>query len=84
MDRLICIGIGFVVAVALLVVYFVVKDVAENKKSLLEQKILSIARKECQDAKAHIYWHNIIGLEQHVNKLIDSKLAEKEGEDETD
>lgn len=82
MERLIYIGIGFVIAVVLVVVYFVVKDVAENKKSLLEQKILFIARKECQDTKAHIYWRNIIGLEQHVNKLIDSKLAEEEGEHE--
>jgi uncharacterized membrane protein YgaE (UPF0421/DUF939 family) len=84
MERLFYIAIGFVVAVVLVVVFLVAKDVAENKKSLLEQKILSIARKECLDAKAHIYWHNIIGLEQHVNKLIDSKLTEKEGEHETD
>lgn len=84
MERLFYIVIGFVVAVVLVVVLLVAKDVAENKKSLLEQKILSIARKECQDAKAHIYWHNIIGLEQHVNKLIDSKLAEKGGEHETE
>ena len=84
MERLFCIGIGFVIAVVLVVVFLVAKDVAENKKSLLEQKILSIARKEWQDAKAHIYWHNIIGLEQYVNKLVDSKFAEKEGEHEGD
>lgn len=84
MERVFCIGIGFVIAVVLLVVFLVAKDVVENKKSLLEQKILSIARKECQDAKANIYWYNIMGFEQHVNKLIDSRLAEKEGEHETE
>lgn len=83
MERFWCWLAGFAVALVLVVAFLVAKDVKENKKSLLEQKILSIARKECQDAKAHIYWHNIIGLEQHVNKLIDHKLAEKEGEHET-
>lgn len=82
MERLSYIVIGFVVAVVLAVVFLVVKDVIENKKSLLEQKMLSIARKECLDVKTHIYWYNIIGLEEHVNQLIDSKLAEKEGENE--
>ena len=80
-DRLIHIGIGFVIAVVLLVAYFVVKDVAENKKSLREQRMLAIAKKECLALKASIYWHNIIGLESYVNKIVDSKLAEKEGEE---
>lgn len=84
MERLLYIGIGFVIAVVLVGAFFAVKDAAENKKTLLEQKMISIARKECQDAKANIYWYNIMGFEQHVNKLIDSKLAEKEGEHETD
>mgnify|MGYP003291259429 CR=1 FL=1 len=78
MDRLIHIGIGFVLAVVLLVAYFVVKDVAENKKSLREQRMLAIAREECRKAKKFIYWSDIIDLDTRVNDLIDSKLAEKE------
>ena len=84
MERVFYIGIGFVIAVVLVGAFFAVKDAVENKKTLLEQKVISIARKECRDAKANIYWHHIIGLEQRVNRLIDSKLAEKEREHESD
>lgn len=81
MDRLIHIGIGFVIAFVLMFVFFLVKDSLEDRKSIREQRMMAIAKKECLDLKDSIYWHNIIGFESYVNKIVDSKLAEKEGKE---
>ena len=82
MERLTNICIGFLIAVVLIAVYFLVKDTVNNHREVNELRLKSIAKKECDRIMGSIYWHNIIGLEQYVNKLVDSKLAEKEGENE--
>ena len=82
MERLTNICIGFLIAVVLIAVYFLVKDTVNNHREVNELRLKSIAKKECDRIMGSIYWHNIIGLEQYVNKLVESKLAEKEGENE--
>ena len=82
MERLTDICIGFLIAVVLIAVYFLVKDTVNNHREANELRLKSIAKKECDRIMGSIYWYNIIGLEQYVNKLVESKLAEKEGEHE--
>ena len=88
MDRLIHIGIGFVLAVVLIALFFGVKSVFEDvvirRRKLNEIRMGEIARNECRSIISGIYWTNIHGFDKRVNDLIDSKLAEKEGENETD
>ena len=88
MDRLFHIAIGFVIAVVLIAVFFGVKDVVEDaakrRRKLNEIRMEEIARKECREIVRHIYWSNIQGFDDRVNTLNDSRLAEKEGEHETD
>ena len=83
MERLFCVGIGFVIAVVLIAVYFLVTDTVKNRRAANELRLKAIAKKECDRIMGSIYWHNVMGFDAHVNALIDSRLAEKEGEHET-
>ena len=80
MERFWCYLVGFVVALALVAGFLIVKGVVEDKKSVREQRMRLIAREECRNVKNNIYWHNIIGIEKYVDMLVDKRLAEKEGE----
>ncbi len=84
MERFWCCLAGFAIALALVAGFLIVKEVVEDKKSAREQRMRLIAREECRDLKKNIYWHNIIGIEKYVDVLVDKRLAEKEGENETD
>ena len=84
MERLFCIGIGFVIAVVLIVVFFGVKDsvedAAQRRRKLNEIRMKEIARNECRDIAKALCWYNIVDFDERVNEPIDSRLAEKEGE----
>lgn len=82
MERLICIGIGFVIAVALICVYHLAKDVLEDRKALNDVRIKSLATAVCLEITRDIRWYNIKQFDERVGELIDSKLAEKEVENE--
>lgn len=88
MERLSYIAIGFVIAVVLIVVFFgvkdVVEDVAQHRRRLNQIRMEEIARNECRDIAKALCWYNIVDFDERVKTLIDSKLAEKEGERETD
>ena len=84
MERLFCIGIGFVIAVVLICVYYLVKDALEDRKASNDIRIKSLATAVCLEITRDIHWYNIKQFDERVSELIDSKLAEKEGEHETD
>lgn len=88
MERLIGIGIGFVIAVVLIALFFgaksVFEDVVLRRKKLNEIRMGEIARVEYRSLISRIGWYNIHDFDKRVNDLIDSKLAEKEGEHEAD
>lgn len=88
MERLSYIAIGFVVAVVLIALFFGAKSVFEDvvlcRRKLNEIRMKEIARNECRDIAKALCWYNIVDFDERVNELIDSKLAEKEGEHETD
>lgn len=86
MERLFCIGVGFVIAVVLIALFFgaksVFEDVVLRRIKLNEIRMGEIARVECRSLISGIYWYNICDFDKRVNDLIDSKLAEKERENE--
>lgn len=86
MERLFYIVIGFVVAVILIALFFgaksVFEDVVLRRRKLNEIRMKEIARNECRDIAKALCWYNIVDFDERVNELIDSRLAEKEGEHE--
>lgn len=84
MERLFYIVIGFVVAVVLLCVYHLVKDGLEDRRQANDARIKSLARGVCLEVTRDMRWYNIREFDERVNELIDSRLAEKEGEHEGD
>lgn len=84
MERLICIGIGFVIAVVLIAGFLVAKDRVEDRRKVNELRLEALAENICNRIIGTLYWRDIKEFDERVNELIDSKLAEKEGEHETD
>lgn len=84
MERLFHIAIGFVIAVVLIALFFgaksVFEDVVLRRRKLNEIRMEEIARVECRSLISGIGWYNIQRFDERVNELIDSKLAEKEGD----
>ena len=83
MERFWCYLVGFVVALVLMTMYIVVKNEAEKYKKKVEHRVRQIA-----DVVLHEQFHNwtgcyLVDLDKFVDKRIDRKLAEKEGEHET-
>lgn len=88
MERLSYIAIGFVVAVVLIALFFgaksVFEDVVLRRRKMNEIRMKEIARNEFRDIAKALCWYNIVDFDERVNELIDSRLAEKEGEHESD
>ena len=84
MDRLFHIAIGFVIAVVLICVYYLVKEALMDRKTANDARIKALARAVCLEVTRDIYWHNIRGFDERVNELINSRLPEKEADIEAD
>ena len=86
MERLSCIAIGFVIAVLVIALFFgvknVVEDVAQHRRRLNQIQMEEIARNECREITGSLCWYNIREFDERVNELIESRLPEKEGENE--
>lgn len=82
MERLLYIGIGFVVAVVLLFVFLVAKELLEDHRVKTELRAKAIADRTGREIKQNLCHYHIRDFDNRVNELIDSKLAEKEGERE--
>jgi hypothetical protein len=63
-------------------VYYLVKEALMDRKTANDARAKALARAVCLEVTRDIYWHNIRGFDERVNELIDSRLAEKEGEHE--
>lgn len=74
MERLFCIGIGFVIAVVLICVYHLVKDGLEDRRQANDARIKSLARGVCLEVTRDIRWYNIREFDERVNELIDKKM----------
>ena len=84
MERLFYIVIGFVVAVVLLFVFMVAKDLLEDHKVKTELRAKAIADRTGREIKQNLCHYHIRDFDDRVNELIDQRLAEKEGENEGD
>ena len=82
MERLLCIALGACIAVAIIGAALVVRDALEDRREALDARIKNLARGVCLEVTRDIRWYNINGFEERVEEMIDSKLAEKEGEHE--
>lgn len=84
MERFWCYLAGFAVALALVAVFLIVKRVAEEYREKMERTVKHIA-----ETVFYVEFQKMIGyhpcaLGDFVDKRIDRRLAEKEGEHEGD
>lgn len=56
----------------------------ETKKIKREATLRDLVKKDIKNALGDLYWHNIGGFDNHVNQLIDKRLAEKDKEADSD
>lgn len=85
MERLWCYLAGFAVALVLMIMYIVAKNEAEKYKEKVEHRVKQLAEvvfyEELQNVVAG---YHPCSLKDFVDKRIDQRLAEKEGENESD
>ena len=79
MERLTYIVIGFVVAVVLLFVFMVAKDLLEDHKVKTELRAKAIADRTGREIKQNLCYYHIRDFDDRVNELIDKKMEENEG-----
>lgn len=82
MERLFYIVIGFVVAVVLLSVFLVAKELLEDHRVKTELRAKAIADRTGREIKQNLCHYHIRDFDDRVNELIGQRLAEKEGENE--
>lgn len=80
MERFWCYLVGFVVALVLVAGFLVVKEKVEDRRNVNELRLNLIAENICNRIIGTLYWRDIKEFDKRVNELIDSRLAEKEGE----
>lgn len=80
MERFYCYLAGFAIALALIAGFLIVKDMADDRRKVNEIRLEVIAKNVCNRIIGTLYWRDIKEFDKRVNELIDSKLAEKEGE----
>ena len=83
MERFWCCLAGFAVALALVAGFLIVKEMVEDRRNVNELRLKLIAERICNQIIGTLYWRDIKEFDERVNELIDHKLAEKEGENET-
>lgn len=84
MERFWCCLAGFAIALALVAGFLIVKEKVEERRNANELRLKVIAENTCNRIIGTLYWRDIKEFDKRVNELIDSKLAEKEGGNETD
>ena len=84
MERFWCYLVGFVVALVLVAGFLIVKEKVEDRRNVNELRLKVIAERICNLIIGTLYWRDIREFAKSVNELIDQRLAEKEGEHETD
>lgn len=78
MERFWCWLAGFVVALALVAGFLIVKEKVEDRRNVNELRLKLIAENICNRIIGTLYWRDIKEFDERVNELIDRKLAEKE------
>lgn len=84
MDRFSCYLAGFAIALAMVAGFLIVKEKVEDRRNVNELRLKVIAERICNQIIGTLYWRDIKEFDERVNELIDSRLAEKEGEHESD
>lgn len=84
MERFWCYLVGFVVALVLVAGFLIVKEKVEDRRNVNELRLKVIAERICNQIIGTLYWRDIREFDKRVNELIDQRLAEKEGERESD
>lgn len=80
MERLLYAFVGFVISFVLLFVFHVAKELLEDYRVKTELRAKSIADRTGREIKQNLFYYHIMDFDNRVNELIDSRLAEKEGE----
>lgn len=80
MERLLYAFVGFMISFVLLFVFHVAKELLEDHRVKTELRAKSIADRTGCEIKQNLCYYNIRDFDNRVNELIDSRLAEKEGE----
>ena len=80
MERLFCVFVGFAISLVFLFVFLVAKELLEDHRVKTELRAKAIADRTGCEIKQNLCYYNIRDFDNRVNELIDSRLAEKEGE----
>ena len=84
MERFYCYLAGLAIALALVAGFLIVKEKVEDRRNVNELRLKVIAERICNQIISTLYWRDIREFDKRVNELIDQRLAEKEGEHETE
>ena len=79
MERLFHIAIGFVIAVVLLFVFLVAKELLEDHRAKTELRAKAIADRTGREIKQNLCHYHIRDFDDRVNELIDKKMEEENG-----
>lgn len=80
MERLWCFLVGFVVALVLVAGFLIAKSVVEERKEKSERRLKARMQSVFWESLDEVRPYQISGLDEYI----DQRLAEKEGENETD
>lgn len=80
MERLFCVFAGFLISLVLIFVFMVAKELLEDHRVKTELRAKAIADRTGREIKQNLFYYHIRDFDNRVNELIDSRLAEKEGE----
>ena len=84
MERFWCCLAGFAIALALVAGFLIVKNVVEDRREKGEHRVKQLAEVVLHEQFRKWTGFHLVDLDKFVDKRIDRKLAEKEGEHETD
>ena len=79
MESLFHIALGFVIAVVLLFVFLVAKELLEDHRAKTELRAKAIADRTGREIKQNLCHYHIRDFDDRVNELIDKKMEENEG-----
>lgn len=80
MEGFWCYLVGFAVALVLMTMYIVVKNEVEKYKEKVERRVKQLAEVVLHEQFREWTGCYLVDLDKFVDKRIDIKLAEKEGE----
>lgn len=80
MERFWCYATGFCIAILLVAVFAIVKDEVEERKEKSERRLKARMQSVFWESLEKVRPYQIRGLDEYI----DQRLAEKEGENESD